>query len=659
MTGSGARKRAGLLGTVARLALPGLIAAVLVTGASSEAFAFKLFGYGFFEDEEKPASPDAQPYTVDVTVTSPDRDLTSSLRGASQLYSDKDGTPPPSTAAFLSKARAEYERLLAALYAGGYYGGSIAITVGGKPLEQIAPDATLPHPVAVAISVDPGPAFTFGSIVTKGRAPDDGSADNPKIMTPERAGLVPGAPARAESVVKAEQAMVDAWRRLGHPKAVALPRQATADHKTDRLDVAIAVASGPAAVFGPVAVTGTKDMDPDFVARQTGLVPGQPYSPEELERAMRRLRRLQVFSSTRLVEADEVTPDGTLPITVEVAERPLHVFGGGASWSSLDGIGLEGYWEHRNLFGQAERLRLEARMSGIDSVDPSKFTYFGGVTFTKPGILDPFTDLTVALSAGREVYDPYWQNTYRARLGLVHEFSERLTGKIALNGEFDQVQDAFEYSPLTKDFGTRELVFISTPGEIAYDGSDDKLEPTRGWRAKLQLEPFYEAKLGNAGVITRLDGSAYYSLDGQGRFVLAGRAALGSILGAGADEMPADRLFFAGGGGSVRGYDYRSLGPHIDVGTGQMVAGGRSLIESSLELRVKVTDTIGVVPFVDAGGAFSPSYPDFSEPLKVGAGLGLRYYTSIGAIRADFAMPVNPDKGDSRFAFYIGIGEAF
>jgi len=408
-----------------------------------------------------------------------------------------------------------------------------------------------------------------------------------------------------------------------------------------------------------VAVTGTKDMDPDFVARQTGIVPGQPYSPQELERAMRRLRRLQVFSSTRLVEADEVTPDGTLPITVNVAERPLHVFGGGASWSSLDGIGVEGYWEDRNLFGQAERLRIEGRMSGIDSADPSKFTYFGGISFIKPGILDPFTDLTAAVSAGREVYDPYWQNTYRARLGLLHEFSERLTAKIALNGEFDQVQDAFEYSPLTKDFGTRELLFFSTPGEVAYDASDDKLEPTRGWRAKLQLEPFYEARFGNAGVITRLDGSAYFSPDGQGRFVLAARGALGSILGASAGEMPADRLFFAGGGGSVRGYDYRSLGPHIDVGTGQMVAGGRSLIEGSMELRVKVTDTIGVMPFVDAGGAFSPSYPDFSEPLKVGAGVGLRYYTSIGAIRADFAMPVNPDKGDSRFAFYIGIGETF
>ena len=659
MAGSGKRSKAGLFESAARAALPGALAVGLVMSLPEQAHAFKLFGYGFFESEEKPVSPDAQPYSIEVTVATGDKDLASSLRGASQLYSGKDDTPPPSTAAFLSKARAEYERLLAGLYANGYYGGSVAITVNGRPLEQIAPDATLPHPVPVTIAVDPGPLFTFGSIVMKGRAPDDGSADNPKIMTPERAGLVPGEPARADSVLKAEQAMVDAWRRLGHPKAGALPREVTANHKTDRLDVAIAVASGPAAVYGPVAVTGTKDMDPDFVARQTGLVPGQPYSPEELERAMRRLRRLQVFSSTRIVEADAVTPDGTLPLTVNVAERPGHVFGGGASWSSLDGIGLEGYWENRNLFGEAERLRLEGRVSGIDTVDTSKFTYFAGATFTKPGVFDPFTDFTATLSAGREVYDPYWQNTFRLRLGLLHEFSERLTGKIAVNGEFDQVQDAFEYSPLTKEFGTRELLFFSTPGEIAYDATDDKLEPTRGYRTKLLLEPFYEAQFGNGGLISRFDGSAYFSPDGQGRFVLAARAAVGSIVGAKASEMPADRLFFAGGGGSVRGYAYRSLGPTIDVGTGQMIAGGRSLIEGSLELRVKVTETIGIVPFVDAGGAFSSSFPDFSQELKIGAGVGLRYYTSIGAIRADVAMPVNPSKGDSRFAFYIGIGEAF
>jgi translocation and assembly module TamA len=388
-------------------------------------------------------------------------------------------------------------------------------------------------------------------------------------------------------------------------------------------------------------------MDPAFVAWQSGIVPGQPFDPDVNERAVKNLRRLQVFNSTNLVEAGAVTRDGTLPMTIAVAERPLHVFGAGGSYSTVDGLGVEGYWEHRNLFGRAERLRLEARISGIDGADPRDFTYLAGATFIKPGVLTPLTDLTASLTATREVYDPYTQNTFRGRLGLAHEFSETLTGTIALNGEYDQVDDSF---------GNRDLVLVSLPAGLAYDDTDNRLEPTRGYRARLDLEPFHEFEFGNTGLWGKLQGSTYLALDEDGRYVVATRAAVGSIVGAPADELPANRLFFAGGGGSVRGYPYRSIGPRLDDDD---VVGGRSLVEASLEFRAKVTDSIGIVPFVDAGSAFESSVPDFSEKIKVGAGIGARYYTGIGAIRLDVAMPVNPDKGDPAFALYIGIGESF
>jgi translocation and assembly module TamA len=130
---------------------------------------------------------------------------------------------------------------------------------------------------------------------------------------------------------------------------------------------------------------------------------------------------------------------------------------------------------------------------------------------------------------------------------------------------------------------------------------------------------------------------------------------LGSIVGAELDEIPANRRFYAGGGGSVRGYRYRTLGPTF---LGEPI-GGRSLLEASLEARIKITNTIGIVPFVDAGTAFESSFPDFDEDIRVAAGLGLRYYTSIGPIRLDVAIPVNPGPGDPSYAIYVGIGQAF
>ena len=629
-----------------RLAVPAFATCLVLAALPDRAWAFKLFGYAFFEDEKRPPSPDAQSYAIDMPVTTSDEDLANKVRAASLLYSEKDDTPPPSTAAFLSRARGEYDRITAALYANGHYGPTLAITVNGRPVETVPADATLPRPVQVQIAVDPGPVFTFGSVEMAGRAKPTADEDDRVKDSPERIGLRPGGVARSEIVLQSEKALVDEWRQLGYPKAANTPRNVAANHPLRQLDLDIGVERGRPAVYGPVLVEGTRDMDPDFVRWQTGLEPGQPYDPDDLARAQRRLRRLQVFGSTAIAEAEAISPDGSLPLTLTVVERPLHVFGVGGSYSTIDGAGVEGYWEHRNLFGRAERLRLEGRVSGIDSVDPKDFTYLAGVTFIKPGVFTPVTDLTAAVTASREVYDPYSQNTFRGRVGLAHEFTEDLIGALAFNGEFDHVDDGF---------GERDLVLASLPSSLAYDGSDNRLEPTNGYRVKLSAEPFHEIRFGNFGVFTRLDASAYFSFDENARTVIAVRGATGSIFGAPADELPADRLFFAGGGGSVRGYEYRSLGPRVD---GDIV-GGRSLVEGSLEVRVRVTETIGIVPFIDAGGAFESSLPDFSEEIKVGAGIGLRYYTGIGAIRLDFATPVNPSRGNSAFAFYIGLGESF
>ncbi len=625
--------------------LPVALATLL---GSAPASAFDLFGMRFLEADkgDEVPSPDARRYTVAFRVTTTDPDLEEALKAASTLWSERAGKPPPSTPALLSRATGDYGRLQASLRTAGYYGGAIAITVDGRPVEGLAPDAGLADPAVVAITVDSGRRFVFGSVAMKGRAPPNADRDG-RAATPEGLGLISGRPARADVVLNSETALVEAWKRAGHPKAQALPRALVAHHATGRLDVEIGAASGPAAVYGRVGVSGTRDMDPDFVARQTGLEPGRPWNPAEIEEARKRLRRLQVFSSTRIVEDPAIDRLGALGMTVQVAERPLHVFGGGASYSTVDGTGIEGYWQHRNLFGAAENLKLEGQVSGIAGVDPRDFSYKAAATTLKPGVFTPHTDLTAQILASREVLDPYTQDTIRARIGLAHEITTRLIAKTAFNVEFDRADDAF---------GKRDLVLTSLPSELAWDGSDDKRAPSRGFRAKAAIEPFYEARFGNSGAIMRLDASAYRALDPGRRFVLAGRIGVGTIIGARARELPPDRLFFAGGGQSVRGYGYRSLGP---TGPGGAVVGGRSLIEGSLELRMKLTDTIGVVPFVDVGSAQAGRVPDFSQRPKVGAGLGLRYYTGLGAIRFDAAVPVDPVRGDPRFAVYIGLGESF
>jgi translocation and assembly module TamA len=632
-----------------RLWLALLFCASLMLGTSAPAHAFwDVFGLFSPDADEEEVSPDAHPYVVGVQVAGDDADLEERLRAASQLYSQRDQVPP-STAALIARARGDYARILAALFADGRYGGSISISIEGRLPENIPPDAELPRPAAVNVTVDPGPVFAFGDVSIHGRAPLV-PGRNDHIEPPEELGLFSGARARSRVVLRSEDALIDQWRSLSHAKARIADRQVVAEHPTRSVDVAIAVDPGPPAVYGPVEVTGTEHMNPDFVRRQSALRRSEAFDPADIELAQEQLRRLQVFQSVRIVEGDEIGPDGELPITINVVERPLRIFGVGGAVSSVDGGEVEAYWQHRNLFGQAERLRVEGRVSGIgtgsmESLDA--YNYFAATSFEKPGVITPFTDLTAGISARLENLDTYRDRTAQARIGLAHRFSRELRGEVAANVERSRIED-----PL----GQRDFLLTSVPARIVYDTRDDEMDASEGLRAVLKGEPFHEFEFGNSGLISELQGSAYQAFDADGRFVLAGRVAIGSIAGAPRAELPASRLFFAGGGGTIRGYPYRSVGPRLRSG---QVVGGRSYFAASAELRARVTDQIGIVPFVDVGSAFDSTFPDFSEEMQVGAGLGLRYYTPLGPIRFDVAVPVNRRPGDPSAAFYVGIGQSF
>jgi len=624
---------------------------VLVLAAHAPpAAALELFGVRLFGREEKPPEPGAQTYTLDFALSGGERGLEARLRSASALASQADN-PPMGAAGLIARARGDYGRILNALYAAGHYGGTISIRLAGTEADALPPDADLALPTPVEIRVTAGPLYRFGAIRIGGDPPPAGGETDEDETIP--AGFRPGEPARAGLVVRAERALVQRWRALGHPTAAVSRREVVADHPTRTVDVTLEVNAGREAVFGPVTVTGTERMKPGFVAYAIGIEPGARFSPDTLERARARLRRLEVFRSARITEAEAVTPEGTLPIEVNVAERKPRVFGGGASYSTLDGASLEAYWQHRNLFGEAERLRIEGRVSGIGGTDYEDYDYLAAVTYVKPAILTPDTDLTATIRGERELTESYDERSILARIGLAHRFDERLTGESAVELERSRIEDAF---------GINDFLVLALPTTLTFDSRDDTLDPKRGTLARGFAEPFYEFENSASAFKAEAEASAYYAFDAAGRYVLAGRVGLGTILGADREDVPADRLFFAGGGGSIRGYAYRNVGPRLPTGE---VVGGTSLIEASLEFRARVTETIGVVPFVDVGQAFSEAIPFgdsddiLSEELKIGVGIGARYYTSIGPLRLDVAVPLQPEEGDPSAALYVGIGQAF
>lgn len=639
-----------------------LFTALLPVMAATPAHAFELFGIKLWGKDKAEEADDviAEPKRYKVEVTSSGNrtdkdgkaaDVDDLIKGASRLVADEEKAASGS-GGLLAKARGDYRRLLMALYGEGRYGGTISIKVDGQEVADLPADTQLPDTSNIVISVDPGPQFLFARASITELAPPVEERRN-KLQTPEEAGFKSGELAKSGVILKAERLAVEAWRRQGYAKAKIANENVVADHAGNVVDADITVEPGQLAHYGPLTVQGTARMDPEFVAYMADLKPGERYNPADLERTRRRLARMDVFRSTTIQEAQEINRDGSLPLDLIVQERKPRRFGVGANYSTLDGAGVEAFWMHRNLFGKAERLRFDAKVSGIggsqdSSFDPKNFTYQLGTTFTKPGVFTPDTDFVSSLTGKREVLDNYTETSVNGQAGFTHIFDEYMSGRLFANVSHARFDDDF--------YGKRDFFTVGMLGGILLDKRDNQTNATSGYYADGVIEPFYEIKNGSFSTKFTAEGRGYYGFGADNRVVLAGRLKVGSIVGADMKDLPPDKVFFAGGGGSVRGYAYRSIGVKKP---GDVVIGGRSLVEMSGEIRTKVTDSIGVVGFVDGGYVGEETYPDFAENLRLGAGAGLRYDTSLGPIRFDVAVPLNRSKGDSSFAFYVGIGQAF
>lgn len=619
-----------------------LLAAGILGGSLSLAApvaAFEIFGWKFFEpDEEESDVVDPLRYTVTLDVAGGDKDVEERLTEASVMVADAE-KPVSGSLGLLAKASSERDLLISELYRLARYDGVVDITIAGKSLDDLPPDAEFGDgPVPVAIHVDPGSVFTLGDVRLTGDAAD---------LSPEEFGLVRGGAAGSDAILKAESLIVRRLKEEGRPLARVVNREIVADHATATLDVTLTVEAGPVAGYGETTVEGTEAVDRDFTGYMAGLERGRTYSPEEVDEARERLANLGVFGSVSVTEAEALDENGQIPIKVEVSERKHRYFGLGASYSNTEGVGIEGYWGHRNLFGRAEKLRIEGSISRIgDTADYGQLNYNAAIMFEKPGVVGPPSKFFATVATVYEHPDAYDRFAAWTEAGVAYDIDRQQSVSASLK---------VEYSDITDSFGEARHLIVSTPLQYVYDRRDDKLNPTKGWRVLAFAEPSYDTLNEASWVKLRTEDSFYLSLDSQGKYVAAFRGVVGSILGANVEDVPADRRFYSGGGGSVRGYAYQSIGPKDAFG---QPIGGLSLVETSVELRIAVTDEIGVVPFVDGGTVSEDEYPNFSD-FKIGAGLGVRYLTPFGPLRLDAAIPLNPDPGDPDFGIYAGIGQAF
>jgi translocation and assembly module TamA len=621
-----------------------LVWVALAVAGSAPAGSFELFGYKLFgsdDEAEDLGIVDPVRYSASLVTEGADSSLAGKLKDASLLIR-KESVPPSGMIGLIARARDDQANLVAQLYEEARFGGTVAIVIGGQRLEDMTVIEDIAPPkgkIAVTITVTPGPEFTFGRILVEGEA---------QRLAAHDAGLTAGKRASTRTILAAETAIVTEWQKQGHPYAKVSERQVVADHATDTVDVAIAAEPGPIVHLGEARVMGAETVDAAFLARQADIPQGAVYHPDIIEHARKNLAKLEALASVSVRVAETADASGEVPVIVEVSERKPHGIGFGVDYSSIDGAGGQAYWMHRNLFGEAETLRLEADFGRVfEASDWDQYDGRLAVLFSKPGVWGPDTRLDLAATVLQEDPDPYF------RRGAVFEASltRDITEKLSLTGGI-----AYDWSRIDDAFGRNTYSLIALPAILTYDSRDNLLDPTSGLYARLKGEPQIEFDQSAFFFTADSELRTYFALDSDGRFVLAARGLAGSIVGAEIVEVPAHRRFYAGGGGSIRGYEYLNVGPRVK---GFGATGGLARVEGSLEARVKVTETIGIVPFVDAG--FVTEDPDFSgnDEFAVGVGLGARYYTSVGPLRLDVAVPLEPRSGDPDFAVYFGIGQAF
>jgi translocation and assembly module TamA len=644
-------------------------ATVIVFSDWTVAQAFDFFGLFGSDDTPPPISRASIPYILTVEVTGDDGALKSAVRDASSLYRLRKDAPADGEA-LARRAESDFAPVIDALWGAGYYNAAVtisidraALAIGSSDIAAFARTAEAYRnraPAPVLIKVDPGPLFKLRSVrVLNALGVEFSEAELPQRIV----GLKSGDPAAASEIRAAETRIIDYFRKQGRPLAKIQSVAPVVDHAQSVMDVTVTAAPGPIAPFGEATIHGPQTFDPAVVRSFLYIRPGDPYSPAAIADARNSIREIPAVGGVRITEGTALDAYGRLPYQVDVEDRLPYAIGASAKYSTTNGPEGQVYWEDRNVFGGAERLRLQASAfyappwfiasQSLRDFSPQDIGGRISASFLKPALWGTTNDLLIdalaeRLSTSGAGFVGYQAEDADVTASLRHRFNQNFWVQAGLEAQNGDATDAL---------GKVKYTLVGVPVSANFDTTDSKLDPTRGVRLNVSASGFGTFLGSSLDLVqAKARASAYYSLDPDSRFVLAGRVAAGAMGGPALDEIPANWRFYAGGGGSVRGYAYNELGPTVFWGA---VVGGRSLFEASAELRVKVTDTIGVVPFVDAGNAFASNFPNFSQHLFTAAGLGLRYYTAVGPIRLDVAFPLERRAGNGPVAVYVSIGQSF
>lgn len=607
-----------------------------------------------------------QSYKID-WGTSGDKSIDSTLKQTSQLATLQK-TAPVDPFGLIARARGDVTRLQTVLQSFGYYDGAITITINGMGLDsaQLADTlAALPRKSEALVKVDPspGPLFHVGHIEIKGALP-------PGMQ--KKMELSAGAPAVASDVLAAGTNLQEALQNAGYafatvekPVAYEVPAQHV-------LNLTFHVNTGPRVNIGTIGIKGLKQVHESLLRRRLLVHTGELYDGAAIEKARQDLLSLGLFTTVSVrLGADR---EGRVPITFLVHEAKRFTVGVSAAYSSDLGGSAGVNWSDRNVFGNGQELTASATAINLGGSATTGLGYDASIGYIIPDFMRRDQTLGFQVRGLRQALQAYTQTGETLGTTLTRKLSSvwSLTTGLSYEHEIIDQESLITCPPLQAGMTAVDVTqcqrsnykynLALLPISTYYDSTDlasPLIDPTHGYRISMIVTPtFSYGSSGKTFIVVQGSVTTYFDLhhllagDPAGRSVIAARVLSGAALGATQFSLPPDQRFYAGGSGTVRGYRYQSVGPEFADGN---PIGGTNMEAFNLELRQRMGTNFGFVVFADSGGVSSPS----GSVYRVGVGAGMRYYTSIGPIRFDLALPTNRRPNDDRFEIYIGLGQAF
>lgn len=497
------------------------------------------------------------------------------------------------------------------------------------------------EPVSARLVIAPGPRFRFEApqITFIGAPPDQASAEAARTaLEPVQAGEA----ARAEAVLLAESSALAALQNAGYADANSGERRVVVDHATARVSTDFRFNAGSVARLGAVRAEPADVFRPGFISDLQNWDDGEAYTPDALQRLRRDLSATGAVSrvTTRL---DAPNADGVRDVIIELEPAKRNAYELGVGYSTTEGVGVQAAWTRRNFTGRADALTVEGTLAEL--------TQGVSVELARPHAAGLGHTVTFGATAEREALEAY------TRQGVALYGSVDASTRLRLGLSYGVQLAADQYDDLQGSI--RDAVVLSGFANVRNDSTGYTLDPRDGSLVELRVEPSVSTGDETLGFVRgTAEGRIYESFGREDSITLAARIKAGWLEAVSGDvnDVPPDRRFYAGGGGSVRGYEYNSIYPAERDLLG-LTPGGQGLLEGSLEVRWRLTERWGVAAFLDGGAAFD----DWGEAtdLSYGAGFGVRYDLGFAPLRADIAFPLDGDESDADFALYISLGQAF